>query len=823
MIRIISEKDLEINIVKNTFKIEKKNNSFSNTFSVYHSKFPFLILEDVNTLKSFGPKDLKSTERNKTFNVLVQFNSITYFGKINILEYLNGVRKCDLKFGSELLNISDQKITNFFGNYYFSEPIEYSERVNEYFDQSSFVNKIDEHSLKSYPEVDFNFKMLVASNFYEGEDFSTIQGFNMKNFVTDRKLVLNTRTNIFLNYYRIINRNSLVPMPYLMAMIERPLKSIGWKLKGDFVDDDFNRKIVHIPKVNNNCFLLHNQGLTISLNDFYDVTGVKHYTLLHEGYKEGKYKISVKFFNINKSSNSDSSVRFRIYTFEDNVYNYLLDEDNLAPVSGSDFETEYELEINADNINSRTYFSYYHPNNSLPESHEIKITSEKYEEKEMVLFHPTVNLKRFLPDWTYIDLLNNVKKLRNLKIDFEEQTKTLYINYNSNYIKNTDYVNIDNNVIKIKSDKNKTKSTYEVRYANQTESNSESVQTFSNPFKIFDIKENEVFNTSKEYFDSEGVSISLEKDDVFLTNYYNGQSLFLDKEENGSQYNKVWRDWINFLSNSSVLTVEAFLPLNKILNIEKLQKVYFNNNVFAVKKSTYQDSKEELIRVEFELENILVNTFSVDGQVVSKSLNIVNVEVNDTVLFGGSFFVFKVFYNQNGLLPLNAKLTARKLLQNPNDGIVYDDNIVLLQEPVVNVSSTELIIPFPPIDYEGWYEFVLEQDGVISNKYYKEFSLPDLNGNQKIILKKIYKSGNVNGDFLFEVSFDDINPVKLNFKLQEKLLGTGLDKGSPIIFQLDIDKEYYSIDNPGKGAWELTAETLDGSYTSNAISWFMII
>ena len=65
-----------------------------------------------------------------------------------------------------------------------------------------------------------------------------------------------------------------------------------------------------------------------SLNDFYDVTGVKHYTLLHEGYKEGKYKISVKFFNINKSSNSDSSVRFRIYTFEDNVYNYLLDEDH---------------------------------------------------------------------------------------------------------------------------------------------------------------------------------------------------------------------------------------------------------------------------------------------------------------------------------------------------------------------------------------------------------------------------------------------------------------------------------------------------------------
>src|SRR5690606_4567024 len=62
-------------------------------------------------------------------------------------------------------------------------------------------------------------------------------------------------------------------------------------------------------------------------------------------------------------------------------------------------------------------------------------------EKKGYITHPIINLQRFVPDWSFIDYINEMKKLFNLKITTNDHDKTISLDYfNSKFVEKTGVV-----------------------------------------------------------------------------------------------------------------------------------------------------------------------------------------------------------------------------------------------------------------------------------------------------------------------------------------------------------------------------------------------
>jgi hypothetical protein len=823
MIRIFTkDNNIEINVIKNTLKIRTENDAFSTDVKVYHNKYPFLISEDLNTITGLGNRHLLSVGRNKITEVIVQFNKKTFAGKLNILEYVTGARKCDLRFGSDLLSISDKKIADFMPTHYFNGVIPYTETVSEYFEQSDFIQNIEDFTAKQYPEVNFQMPNLFVTDYYtEDKDLYDVDhSFNYRSFLTDKKFILNSRNLVFLNFYRVLNKSSFVPMPYLMALLELPLASIGWKLKGDYKDDPLNSKIIVIPDVNNNTLLKLNEGFVFNLLDFggwiniYPNPPVLTTLLNFSQFIIGTHTLKIDFKKIPKPSNG--LVWLKVFQrkmnntegLEDII---LLDQPNLAPINKADFSSEVEIKVDANSANDNLYMSYSHPNFQFPEEHNFTIESSNYEPKDMILFHPTVELNRFVPDWTFIELINNLKEFQNLKSTIDETTKTLTLNYNQKFITDFNFVNLTEDAVRITGFKNTDNSEYQIIYADETPSEEEGVKVIQNKFKTD--------YTTISNFQKEGVTLALYDLGIFATSAINEKTLLLDKSNN-SLYHLNFKDWISFLNNASAITAEAYLSHTKITEIEEKQKIYFDSILYAVKDMVY-DIGDQLNKVTFELRNVIGVSSSNQSLIVAKSIVINSLDlIAPNGLFGSFYWSITSKYSVAGFNLFNGTVTAKQLIQNPNLGVVYSGTEITDGNVLIS-GQKELYIPFG--NYDGWYEVQINYDGVFSNNMYLEVDTVPDEIPQRITLTKILKSE----DFLnikgyFSVSFDGISPAEITLSLQEVQLGTGMPIGAPITSIIsDFASSEHEIASPYSGSWTLKATA--GTDFSNSIGWLAII
>ncbi|MFA9207290.1 MAG: hypothetical protein ACEQSN_03170 [Yersinia sp. (in: enterobacteria)] len=105
--------DIELDFVKDTLSIKKENTALTRDFKVAHSTFPFLIIENLAAKQALGTRSLASINKIKTVEVTIFEGGKKYLGELQILSYLNGFRKCNLKYASELLSIMNSKISSF--------------------------------------------------------------------------------------------------------------------------------------------------------------------------------------------------------------------------------------------------------------------------------------------------------------------------------------------------------------------------------------------------------------------------------------------------------------------------------------------------------------------------------------------------------------------------------------------------------------------------------------------------------------------------------------------------------------------------------------
>lgn len=806
MIKIYTEDGLELPISKESVKISDENNAFSDGFKVYHSKRPFLILESPVTEKALGSRYISSNDRKKEYNVKVQFLNETFDGVITVLGYLKKSRKSNIRFGSELLTITDSSIKDFFGTYYLGDQIEYSETSNIILDQS-FITQIENYENLEYPDVDFNFPSIFVKGITsENEDFNLSSDFlNQRNFITS-EFVVNTLNNVYQNYYSVINSNSLVPMPYLMALIEKPLHSIGWALEGDFKEDDFNKKILIIPSVDNNTRLQINEGIVINYEDFpgWVEQGVPPFKLINFELGDlilGTHILKITFNNIPYTSLGNVNLKIFRYN-DDGTVDNLFEDLNIVPHTNYNYETSFEFEVTDENKSETYYISYGHPGRANPDETDIRIINEAFEQKNFVQFHPTIELNRFIPDWTYLELLNNVKLLRNLTIDFDETRKRVVMNYNNSYIRNYDYVDLSGYPIEIIKDDNGSIISYLVNYANASNSElDDNTKQFTNSFKIL-THGAQTINSTVEELEEDGVPICIYEQGPFVSKYFQGKSLSLE-DENGSLFNLDWKTWIEFLENSSELEAVAYLPIDVIKQIQLKRKIYFNCIQFAVTKIDYEVSNKRLIEVKLYLRNINIKTAAFQEE----NPNLPQGIIINSVVLGSLYFsnIFNINYSIFGFTEINLTAICRKLTQPYFNGIIYDDTVIQ-KDNITNPSNDFVLLPLPP-EY-GWYEITLEQNNLISNKFYIELEEPIV-GATKEIKWSLISSTNSIGNFLIEYNFLLLDNTATILGTRRDINGNQLDpleSGNTLIKNITNLSDYPSgstmeVEFPTPGYW----------------------
>ncbi|WP_064967967.1 hypothetical protein [Tenacibaculum ovolyticum] len=798
MIKIYSTSGEEINVVKSSINITKENNAFSTDFSVFHSKYPFLIKEDIVAVRNFGNRHLATAGRNKEFEVLVQFGSETHKGFLIITDYLKGSRKCNIRFGSELLTIIKTSISSFFGNHYFGAEIPYSETINTPIDPNTFMDAVSVHALKKYPEVDFCFPAMSIPDFFKEDGIlkpNTPLNFR-ELFGTDLQ-TNNLYKSDALNFYRSLDYMSLNPMPYLMALVEKPLKSIGWKLEGDFKNDSFNEKIIIVPKVHNNTLFQINTGYVMPIDNM--TNGSKQHIVTHDKLEKGTFSVELNLKGINNAAGV--SVTALVRRGSDSLYSETIDTE--------DFKGSFEFEVTEENKTENLVFLYSHQNSTTPNSGEFIIKGNSYAEKNAVLFHPTVDLKRYVPDWSFLDLLNNLKELRNLKIDIDEQRKVVSMNYNTKFLSNFDYVDLTGYIFKQKSLKNNTVGEYRISYADEPSNGK--TGSIANVFKTN--------YSDKGDFDKDGVTLAIYDGGNEVIEFFEDKSLKLD-ESLGSLYNIAWRDWLFFLNNSSTIQAEAYLPQIVVEQLGKKHKIYYDTIQYAVTKIDYSLSSNELIKVQMTLRNILRN-----GAVSNTDFVVSNPE-KEIILnsLTRNTFSYYLHYTLVNFTAFNGRMIAKQLTQNPDLGIEYTGK-EYFEDNVSNPEKGTVSIFYLEANKTSWWELQATNfDGsVVSNKmYHHHIYVPYVNMQKiKLIHLDIVNGGvlGIRDFFKYRFEFDGIAPTELVFELAKSNL-QGVVVSREYYTLTDLTKSHYIKTPASDGVYNLSCTAvIEGKiYTSTEIT-----
>ena len=615
MIKILKE-GIELSIVSSTLRIVSKNTVFSDTFSLEYSNYPFLILEDLNTIKALGTRHISSLQKKISYDVMVIRGNKTYYGKLKVLSYPKGARKCDLVFGSDLLKVLDTPIKNHMQTIHFGRHTAYSEEVTQDFNQSVLINSLRDYNQNTFPDSDFKLPMLNAPDFLdvdknenEWKDYLGFINYHELGKLKENTTHTNTSFSKSFDNYNVVH-----PAVYLLSMF-RFLKSVNYTLTGDFSESTLIKNLVVLSKNNNNSrFKLITESLKINIANNFHIEErpwfddnsfpgrVYHKRLSDIGI--GKFKINFTLNKIKRVTAIPALIKFSIRIVNSGkVEKYLFEEYHQLDQEFYDLQSDAILTIEEDFLNYDLEIFYAHNwganDATLPETSNIEI--KQVNTAGLQLIHPTFDLSRHVADWTGNDLLTNCKNLFNLKIHIDDSLKQITIDFADSYLSNNDYVDLSSYELEVNDYENNLSDAFVLKYADDSSVKinrsgidsdiikGEEVIEISNDFKTLPLK-NGYHTVEKEGFKEGAILLITDSFFPFKTKeQINGHSLLLTGNQGIA--NKFWKDWVRFRQHSSRITLRGNISKSDVMKIDQLKKVYYQNTVFLVEELISKTNK----------------------------------------------------------------------------------------------------------------------------------------------------------------------------------------------------------------------------------------
>lgn len=632
LIKIIAN-NIYLDIVTETLTITKENNALINDFKVSVSNFPFLIVENAKTKKALGGKDITSVNKRKTIPVIVEELNQKYYGELQILSYLNGFRKVTLKYSTELIKIMDRNISSFMPVISVipdeTNPIPFTEESQSVipgFDSwASYVTTIIN---ESYPAVKFNFPMMYWKNKFGNDLQSDDEWFTYKqyiNYFDKNENYIENDYSVNDNVITVGHKNVPAPQIYLLSPLFYALESLGWTMEGDFTNSEFIKKIQFLSIKNNLCktkvTVLPSQ-LTYpdvpiwTIKQIYGMGTTTYNTFKTElNYTfptDGKYVFSW-MYKI-KDTSADAFLWKKLTSVEvTGVDGKILLFYNTQKEIEKTFQGTHEFNVTGGNTIN---IIYHNVNKDLPIDYFLSIL-KKDETKDFYQFHPTIDLGRYVPDWTFGTYLNELKKLLNLKIDTDDSRKKLSLNFNDDIIEISEK-EILKKSLAIKTYEQPLFDAFHLKYQNNTDTSlwitSEGVEIYAAQKSDFSDKLESKFkfvpnngHTAElsEALDSkEGVGLMIYNSELspYISTHYVNQTLTLDGEK--GIYKSFWRNWLKFRLNAIPIEMTGYFTEIELSKIQKKLRTYIDRQDYIVSSMEYSETEQANFEVLLKLESV---------------------------------------------------------------------------------------------------------------------------------------------------------------------------------------------------------------------------
>lgn len=632
LVKIIAN-GIQLDLVSETIVIRKENNSFSEDFKINHTSRPFLIVENKKTIEALGPREMTSINKKKIIQVEVVESDIAYKGELQILSYVNGFRKANLKYSSNVFSILTKKLAEFMpvvsvipGE---TSPVPYTEESNDLIAGESYWNEYPLDFLdKSYPDVKWQFPTIswrdqFGKGLVEGDEWFKYQGF-MNKYHND-SFVLNTHLLITLTLY-VANKNVASPQLYVLSPLFYALDSLGYKLTGSFTTSNFIKNLLLLNTKNNNTVvalgavepsvIFTGPWELYTFFPAYYLFGIKQQYLIPFS---TKYLIKYRFVLPLQTSTSPQAIKTSfiirtrleisglIFNEEETpvfILNYNLDNQVIEGEVEADLTAGYQL-----------YFEYYSINSLMPVEYDISITKAD-EIKNYYQMHPTIDFKRYAPDKTVGNYINDLKKLFNLKFEVDDVAKELKIDFVEDSILTEPL--ILNKSMNIDTYEVVATSSFVLKYNNTEDtalyisntlveplvSQTDSfTKTISSDFKF--IPHNGVTSELSSSIESKtGIGLILYNPESgpFTVSSLDGKNLSITGE--GGIWDTFWKKTLKIRLSASKCEITGGFTKTEITKLNKTEDVYFNNQHFKVLSIEITPDSETFFSVKMDLESV---------------------------------------------------------------------------------------------------------------------------------------------------------------------------------------------------------------------------
>jgi len=633
LLKIIAN-DTEIDFVKETLSIKTENNALSRDFKVSASNYPFLIIENDNTRKALGTRDIASIKKNKVIEVIVFEGGKKYYGELKILSYINGFRKCDLKYSSVILSIMNKKIAEFMPVVSVIpdelNPIPYSEKSPVPLEGSQHWKNYPVPFLDhNFPEVKWQFPTMKWLNKF-GVDLEADDPWKAYrdhvNLYDENELVENYFT-IVGDVCNVYNRNVPSPQIFILSPAFYALQSLGFTLSGNFINNEFIKRLLLYSNKNNltetNVIKDTTEEILPMLfsvpvyDDEHNVIeilyyhGIKKYAAAFAGSYIFEYNIFEPYFE--KAPDSDGRVAFnsfRIYLETDEVKDLYV---HWTGDPEKNYKGTVRIDISSEQVGSMIVMEYYCAFEDLP-VHSIFLSSNYAQIYNQM--HPTIELGRYLPDWTFGTYLNELQNLFNLEINIDDFAKKITIDFNEDTIENSSTY-VVNKSLEMTSYEQTPYNAFLLKFDNDedsaiwitTEGNAEFGSQTSNFLETLRSKFKNVPTTYtanlSEALDSKsgtGIMIYDPSKKPYISADFLGQTLAM----NGSKgiYNVFWKIFLKFLLNSSPVELNGPFTETEKNKIIQEKRIFVDNQEYMIASTECKETQQDNFIIKFDLRSI---------------------------------------------------------------------------------------------------------------------------------------------------------------------------------------------------------------------------